>query len=92
MIADLVITVLVRREGGVYSAECPEFELSATGRSAGDARKELLRIVRRWLGDLGASGELEAFLARAGFVVDNGVLRTERRLVSAEEATVPVPF
>ena len=92
MIADLVVTVLVRRGGGVFSAECPEFELSATGGSAEDAREELLRLVRRRVEELGAAGELEAFLARAGFVVDNGVLRTERRLVSAEEAVVPVPL
>ncbi len=92
MIADLVVTVLVRRGGGVFSAECPEFGLFATASSAGDAREELLRLVRRRVEELGATGELEAFLARAGFVVDNGVLRTERRLISAEEATVPVPF
>ncbi len=92
MIADLVVTVLIYRSGGSFRAECAAFGLVATAGSAEDAQEEVLRLVRRRLAELAEERELDTFLAGAGFVVDNGVLRTEERLVSAGEAVVTIPF
>lgn len=92
MIADLVITVAIYRSGGEFLAVCPEFGSEATGRSPEDARDGAIAAVRRHLDALAASGELEDALADAGFVVDDGVLRAERRLVRVEEGRVTVPI
>lgn len=92
MIADLVATVLIYRSGGIFRAECAAFDLVATAGSPEDAKEEMLRLVRRRLSQLAEERELDAFLAAAGFVVDNGVLRTEDRLVSAGEVIVTVPL
>ncbi len=92
MIADLAVTVLVYRSGGTFRAECPEFEIIAIAGSVRDAKEEVLRLVRRRLAELAEEGDLDGFLAGAGFVVDSGVLRTEDRLVSASEDIVTVQF
>lgn len=92
MIADLAVTVLVYRSGGTFRAECPEFDIAAIAGSVGDAKEEVLHLVRRRVAELAEVGDLDGFLAGAGYVVDSGVLRTEDRLVSAGEAVVTVPF
>lgn len=92
MIADLVVTVAIYRSGGLFLAVCPEFGVEATGRSPGDAKEEALFAVRRRLDAIAARGELTGFLADAGFVVDGGALRAERRLIGVEEGRVSVPL
>lgn len=92
MIADLVVTVAIYREGGAFLAVCPEFGVEATGRSPLDAKEEALAAVRRHLDAVAARRELEEMLAGAGFVVEGGVLRAERRLIGVEEGRVTVPF
>lgn len=92
MIADLVVTVAIYRSGGGYLAVCPEFGVEASGQSPGDAREEAIGALRRHLDRCAASGELEACLAEAGFVVEGGALRAERRLVGVEEGRISIPF
>ncbi len=92
MIADLVVTVAIYRSGGLFLAVCPEFGAEATGRSPEDAKEEALAAVRRRLDAIVARGELADFLAEAGFVVDGGVLRAERRLIGVDEGRVTVPL
>jgi len=92
MIADLVVTFAIYRSGGVFLAVCPEFGAEATGRSPEEAKEEALAAVRRQLDTIAARGELADFLADAGFVIDGGVLRTERRLIGIDEGRVAVPF
>jgi hypothetical protein len=92
VIADLVVTVAIYRTGGVFLAVCPEFGVEATGGSAEEAKEEALLALRRYLDGCVARGELEARLAEAGFVVEDGALRAERRLIGIEEGCVPVPF
>ena len=92
MIADLVVTVAIYRSGGGFLAVCPEFGAEATGRSPEDAKEEALAVVRRYLDAIAGRGELPDFLAEAGFVVDGGALRAERRLVAVDEGRVTVPF
>ena len=92
MIADLVVTVAIYRSGGVFLAVCPEFGTEATGRSPEDAKEEALAAVRRQLDAIVARGDLADFLAEAGFVVDGGVLRAERRLIGVDEGRVTVPL
>ena len=92
MIADLVVTVVVYREGGHFQAICPEFGVEATGQSSGDAKEEVLAAVRRHLDGIAFRGQLADYLAEAGFVVDSGVLRAERRLVEVDEGRVTIVF
>lgn len=92
VIADLVFTVAIYRSGGLFLAVCPDFGVEATGGSPADAKEEALVAVRRQLDVIVARGELEEFLADAGFVVDGGVLRAERRLIEVDEGRVTVPL
>ena len=92
MIADLVVTIVVYREGGHFQAICPEFGVEATGQSSGDAKEEVLAAVRRHLDGIAFRGQLADYLAEAGFVVDSGVLRAERRLVEVDEGRVTIAF
>lgn len=92
MIADLMVTVAIYRSGGVFLAVCQEFGVEATGRSPEDAKEAALVAVRRTLDAIVARGELTDFLAEAGFVIDGGALRTERRLIEIAEGRVSVPF
>lgn len=92
MIAELVVTVAIYRSGGGFLAVCPELGIEASGRSPADAKEEALAAARRHLDRVSALGGLEDFLAEAGFVVDGGVLRSERRLVEVDEGRVTVPI
>lgn len=92
MIADLVVTVAIYRSGGGFRALCQEFEAEATGSTPEDAKEEVLAVVRRRIAELAAEGRLAACLAAGGFVVDGGVLRAERRLVSIDEGRIPIEF
>jgi hypothetical protein len=92
VIADLVVTVAIYREGGAFLGVCPEFGVEATGRSPGDAKEGVLAAVRRHLDAVAARGELEDVLAGAGFVVEGGALHAERRLIGVEEGRVTVPL
>lgn len=92
MIADLVVTVVIYREGGHFQAICPEFGVEATGQSSGDAKEEVLAAVRRHLDGIAFRSQLADYLAEAGFVVDSGVLRAERRLVEVDEGRVTIAF
>jgi hypothetical protein len=92
VIADLVVTVAIYRSGGAFLAVCQELDVEATGPSPEDAKEEAIAAVRRQLDAIAARGELEGFLADAGFVVDGGVLRAQRRLIGFKEGRVPVPF
>ncbi len=92
MIADLVVSVAIYRSGSGFEAVCPELGVTATGSTPDDARDEVLAAVRRRLDLAAARGELEDWLARAGFVVDGGVLLAERRLVAIGEGRLTVPL
>ena len=92
MIADLVVTVVLYRAGGLFLAVCPEFDIEATGHSPEDAKEAALAAVRRFLGAVAARGELDGLLAETGFVIDGGVLRAERRLIGIDEGRVTVPL
>lgn len=92
MIADLVVTVAIYRSEGGYLAVCPEFGVEASGWSPGDAKEEAVGALRRYLDDRTARGELESCLAEAGFVVEDGAFRAERRLVGVEEGRIPISF
>ncbi|NLX49264.1 MAG: hypothetical protein GXY82_05215 [Methanospirillum sp.] len=92
MIADLAVSIVIYRSGGGFLAVCPEFGCEATGGSPEDAREGALAAVRRRLDAVSAEGRLEEVLARAGFVVDGGQLRAERRPIRIDEAILPVPF
>jgi hypothetical protein len=92
VIAELVVTIAIYRSGGCFVAVCQEFDAEATGRSREDAKEGALAAVRRDLDAIAARGELADFLAEAGFVVDGGVLRAERRLIGVDEGRVTVAF
>lgn len=92
MIADLMVTVAIYRSGGGYRAVCPEFGVEASGWSPEDAKEEAVGALRRYLDGCAARGELEACLADAGFVVEDGAFRAERRLVGVEEGRLPISF
>jgi hypothetical protein len=92
VIADLVVTIAIYRSGGRYLAVCHELGIEGTGTSPDDAREEALAAAGRYLDIVAARGELGSILADAGFVVDGGALRAERRLIGIEEGRVTVPF
>ena len=48
--------------------------------------------MRRHLDGIAFRGQLADYLAEAGFVVDSGVLRAERRLVEVDEGRVTIAF
>lgn len=92
MIADMVVTVAIYRSGGEFLAVCPELGVEATGLSPEDAKDEALAAVRRRLDAIAADGGLQALLAEAGFVVDGGVLRAERRLIGVDQGRLTISF
>jgi len=92
VIADLVVTVAIYRSGGAFLAVCPEFGVEASGRSPEDAKEEAIATVRRHLDAVAARSGLEGVLADAGFIVEDGALRAERRLIRVEEGRITIPF
>ena len=86
----IIATVEIWKEGGMFVACCPELDVASCGHTPEKAKKNLREVVEIQLEETARLGTLEDFLAEAGYVVEDEVLRVEKKIVGFEELSIPV--
>ena len=72
------------------AARSPELDVASCGHTPEKAKKNLREVVEIQLEETARLGTLEDFLAEAGYVVEDEVLRVEKKIVGFEELSIPV--
>ena len=64
---NLVVTEEIWKEGNMYTAYCPELDVTSCGRNIEEAQKNLLEVIEIHLEETAKLGTLKAFLEDAGY-------------------------
>ncbi len=86
----MITTVEVWKEGGMFTAYCPELDVASCGHTPIEAKKNLGEVIGIQLEETARLGTLKDFLAEAGYVVEDEVLETEKKIVGFEEMSISV--
>lgn len=86
----IIATVEIWKEGGMFTAYCPELDVASCGHTPGEAKKNLGEVIEIQLEETARLGTLKDFLAEAGYVVEDEVLETEKKIVGFEELSISV--
>jgi len=73
----IIATVEIWKEGGMFTAYCPELDVASCGHTSEEAKKNLREAIEIQLEETAKFGTLNDFLAEAGYVVEDMVLKIE---------------
>ena len=73
----LIATVEIWKEGGMFTAYCPELDVASCGHTSEEAKKNLRDVIEIQLEETAKLGTLNDFLAEAGYAVEDRVLKIE---------------
>jgi predicted RNase H-like HicB family nuclease len=71
----IIATVEIWKEGEMFTAYCPELDVASCGHTAEEAKKNLREVIEIQLEETAKLGTLNDFLAEAGYVVEDEVLK-----------------
>ncbi len=86
----IIATVEIWKEGEMFTAYCPELDVASCGHTAEEAKKNLREVIEIQLEETAKLGTLNDFLAGAGYVVEDEVLKIEKKIVGFEELSISV--
>jgi predicted RNase H-like HicB family nuclease len=86
----IIATAEIWKEGGMFTAYCPELDVASCGHTSEEAKKNLRDVIEIQLEETAKLGTLKDFLAEAGYVIDDEVLKTEKKIVGFEELSISV--
>ena len=86
----IIATVEIWKEGDMFTSYCPELDVASCGHTAEEAKKNLRGVIEIQLEETAKLGTLEDFLAEAGYVVEDEVLKMQKELLSFQN-TVKFP-
>ena len=89
---NLVVTEEVWKEGNMYTAYCPELDVTSCGRNIEEARKNLLEVIEIHLEETAKLGTLKEFLEDAGYDLNTPqpTLQLDKEVVAFNQRTVPL--
>ncbi|MDY6864488.1 MAG: hypothetical protein SVY15_00745 [Halobacteriota archaeon] len=87
---NIIATVEIWKEGGMFTAYCPELDIASCGHTHEEAKKNLEEVIQIQFEETAKLGTLKDFLAEAGYVLEDGVLKTEKKIVGFEELSISV--
>ena len=67
----MITTVEIWKEGGMFTAYCPELDVASCGHTQEEAKKNLGEVIEIQLEETARLGTLKDFLAEAGYVVED---------------------
>ncbi len=73
-----------------FTSYCPELDIASCGNTPEGAKKNLREVIEIQLEETAKLGTLNDFLAEAGYIVEDKVLKTEKKIVGFEELAIPV--
>jgi predicted RNase H-like HicB family nuclease len=74
----IIATVELWKEGGMFTAYCPELEVASCGHTSEEAKKNLREVIEIQLEETAKLGTLNHFLAEAGYAVEDEVLKMQK--------------
>ena len=74
----------------MFTSYCPELDVASCGHTSEEAKKNLREVIEIQLEETAKLGTLKDFLAEAGYVIDDEVLKTEKKIVGFEELSISV--
>ena len=86
----IIATAEIWKEGKMFTAYCPELDVASCGHTAEEAKKNLREVIEIQLEETAKLGALNDFLAEADYVVEDEVLKTEKKIVGFEELSISV--
>ncbi|OGV83611.1 MAG: hypothetical protein A3K19_07765 [Lentisphaerae bacterium RIFOXYB12_FULL_65_16] len=86
----LAVTIEIVRKEKWYLARIPELDFGSQGRTPGEARENVLEMMRIQFGEMRDLGTLEEYLAECGFSTTDAGRCVESELVGFEKSTVTV--
>jgi len=86
----MITTVEIWKEGGMFTAYCPELDVASCGHTQEGAKKNLGEVIVIQLEETARLGTLKDFLTEAGYVLENEVLETEKKIVGFGEMSISV--
>jgi len=86
----IIATVEIWKEGGMFTAYCPELDVASCGHTSEEAKKNLGEVIEIQLEETAKLGTLNDFLAEAGYAVENGVLKIEKKIVGFESVDIGI--
>ncbi|KAF5431329.1 hypothetical protein C5S36_10900 [Candidatus Methanophagaceae archaeon] len=86
----IITTVEIWKGGGMFTAYCPELDVASCSHTSEEAKKNLRVAIEIQLEETAKLGTLNDFLAEAGYVVEDKVLKIEKKIVEFEELSISV--
>jgi len=86
----IIATVEIWKEGDMFTSYCPELDVASCGHTPEEAKKNLREVIEIQLEETAKLGTLKDFLAEAGYVVEDEVLKIEKKIVGFEELSISV--
>jgi predicted RNase H-like HicB family nuclease len=86
----IIVTVEIWKEGGMFTSYCPELDIASCGHTPEEAKKNLKEVIAIQLEETAKLGTLNDFLAEAGYVLEDKILKLEKKIVDFEELAIPV--
>ena len=89
----LQVTAEIWKEGGMFTAYCPELDVAGCGKTPEVARKNLLEVIGIHLEETKKMGTLKEFLEKAGFVLTDAgdvLVGLRKEIVNFEKLEIPL--
>ncbi len=86
----IIATVEMWKEGGMFTAYCHELDIASCGHTPDEAKKNLEEVIEIQIEETAKLGTLKMFLAEAGYIPEDEVLRTDKKLMGFEELSLPI--
>ena len=86
----IVVTIEIWEEGNMFTSYCPELNVASCGHTGEEAKKNLIEVIEIQLEETAKLGTSKSFLEEAGYVLEENVLKTEKRLIDFKQISIPV--
>jgi len=74
----------------MFTSYCPELDVASCGHTPEEAKRNLREVIKIQLEETAKIGTLRDLLAEAGYVIEDEVLKTEKKIVGFEELSISV--
>lgn len=87
---NLLLTIEILKKGDWYIARAPELDFISQGKTAEEAKKNLLEVIEIQFKEMRDMGTLDEYLSELGFEVKDDMLVSQAEIVGFEKSMVKV--
>lgn len=87
---ELKITIEIVKKNGTYLARAPELDFISQGRTAEDAKLNLLEVITIQFREMKTAGTLDEYLTECGFIKKENQVISTQEVIGVEKAKVVV--